>query len=171
MSSERFITFAYGTNMLTARLQERCQSAKPIGVGELKGHELRWHKRSADGSGKCDIPPSTDPAAVVLGVLYEISLDEESALDEAEGLGKGYVKITVQARYNGTDIAAKAYQATAVDESLRPYTWYRALVVAGAREHGLPADYVAQLAAAPALEDHNRTRHAKHMRLIGEVQA
>lgn len=174
MSPDRFITFAYGSNMLTARLQERCKSAKLIGVGELKGHELRWHKRSIDRSGncsgKCDILPSNDPAAVVLGVLYEISPDEESTLDEAEGLGKGYVKIAVQARCNGTDIAAKAYQATAVDESLRPYTWYRALVVAGAKEQGLPANYVAGLEAAPAIEDPDHARHDKHMRLIGEVQ-
>ena len=34
---------------------------------------------------------------------------------------------------------------TAVDESLRPYSWYREFVVKGARQHPLPDEYIAQL--------------------------
>ena len=33
------------------------------------------------------------------------------------------------------------------DPSLTPYDWYKAFVLAGAREHGLPQDYVAALDA------------------------
>ena len=55
MSPDSFITFAYGSNMPSARLRGRCPSARAIGIAELRGHELRWHKRSKDGSGKCDI--------------------------------------------------------------------------------------------------------------------
>ena len=54
MSPDSFITFAYGSNMPSARLRGRCPSARAIGIAELRGHELRWHKRSKDGSGKCD---------------------------------------------------------------------------------------------------------------------
>lgn len=53
--TDHVVTFAYGSNMLVARLTERVPSARPIGIGQLKGHVLRWHKRSKDGSGKCDI--------------------------------------------------------------------------------------------------------------------
>src|SRR5262249_4255523 len=38
------------------------------------------------------------------------------------------------------------------DPTLRPSTRYMALVVAGAREHGLPAEYVEALRAIPANE-------------------
>ena len=41
--------------MFARRLQERVPSAEPIAIGKLKGHVLRWDKRSQrDGSGKCD---------------------------------------------------------------------------------------------------------------------
>ena len=34
-----------------------------------------------------------------------------------------------------------------------PYAWYKRLVIEGAREHGLPADYVAMLEAWPERPD------------------
>lgn len=46
--------FAYGSNMSSARLRARVPSCRPIGIAFLPGHELRFHKRSKDGSGKCD---------------------------------------------------------------------------------------------------------------------
>ena len=46
--------FAYGSNMLTARLRERMPSCKPLGIAKLPGHALRFHKRSKDQSGKCN---------------------------------------------------------------------------------------------------------------------
>jgi gamma-glutamylcyclotransferase len=44
-----------------------------------------------------------------------------------------------------------------------PYDWYKALVIAGAREHGLPADYIAALAAAPAKPDPDKIRAARNL--------
>jgi hypothetical protein len=55
---------------------------------------------------------------------------------------------------------------TDIDHSLRPYSWYRALVVAGAREHRIPEDYIALLETVATQEDPDRTRHAMNMRLI-----
>lgn len=169
MSQGTFLAFAYGSNMPTARLLERCPSAEPIGVAELKGFELRWHKRSKDGSGKCDIVSSSSPEARVLGVLYQVSADEQPALARAEG--KGYAEIEVEVVHAHSLLKAKAYQATDLQEDLVPYTWYRALVVAGAREHGLPASYIAELEVVSAKEDPDRNRHEKNMRLISEVSA
>ena len=166
MSGGSFTTFAYGSNMPTTRLRERGPSATLVGVAKLKGYELRWHKRSRDGSGKCDIVPATSPEARVLGVLYRIAEYEKRNLDRAEGLGHGYAEIDIEVLCDGTPIAAKAYQATDIDHSLRPYSWYRALVVAGAREHRIPEDYIALLEAVATQEDPDRTRHAMNMRLI-----
>ena len=52
--------FAYGSNMLTERLKARVSSATPIGKANLSDHGLRFHKKSKDGSGKCDIIKSPD---------------------------------------------------------------------------------------------------------------
>src|SRR5438128_1900656 len=59
--------FAYGSNMLTQRLKARVPSASPKTVAVLFDHGLRFHKRSQDGSGKCDIVKC--PGEVVHGVV------------------------------------------------------------------------------------------------------
>lgn len=171
MSADTFLNFAYGSNMLSKRLQERCPSAQPKGIAELHGYELRWHKKSRDGSGKCEIVQTDEHGASVFGVLFEIARSDKTALDRAEGLGAGYDEAQVQVLFDTDKYTATAYVATTTDPKLKPYTWYRALVVAGAEEHGLPADYVARLKAAPADHDQDRARHDRMMALIGEVRA
>ena len=154
--------------MLTSRIRERCPSARPLGMAELRGHELRWHKRSRDGSGKCDVVQSAQPETVIYGVLFEIKLSEKPDLDRVEGLGVGYTEREVQVYHNGALRAAVAYVATDKDPELQPYSWYHALVVAGAKEHGLPAPYIAMLQSQPTADDHDRHRHDKYMSLLGE---
>ncbi|MGY3138412.1 gamma-glutamylcyclotransferase [Bradyrhizobium sp. USDA 4501] len=168
MNADSFITFAYGSNMPTARIRERCPSARALGLAELPGYWLRWHKASKDGSGKCDIVASEASGISVFGVLYEIAGAEKSKLDKAEGLGSGYEEADITVRFGGTQVTAKVYRATNADPALRPYTWYRALVIAGAKEHGLPAPYIAGLESVPAAEDPDRARHDRNMALIEE---
>ncbi len=169
MSAVHFINFAYGSNMLTGRLRARCPSAQPIGIAELPGFDLRWHKKSKDGSGKCDIVKSGEPGASVSGVLFQIDRNEKRALDRAEGLGKGYAETEIEVHHGPDLVTAKAYIATDADPTLKPYTWYRALVVAGAKEHALPADYISRLEAVPTIQDPDKERHDKNMALIGGV--
>jgi hypothetical protein len=158
--------FSYGSNMLTRRLRDRAPSATPIGVGQLNGYTLRWHKRSRkDGSGKCDIVATGVASDCVHGVIFAIDADDKRGLDNAEGLGHGYDEKRVVALVDGVPVTAVAYVATDIDPSLRPYDWYKALVVAGAREHRLPAEYVRALEAVRSVPDPDRTRAAKHLAL------
>jgi gamma-glutamylcyclotransferase len=171
MSADHFITFAYGSNMPTARIKARCSSARALGVAELPGYELRWHKKSKDGSGKCDIVPTSQPGVSVFGVLYEIASGEKISLDGAEGLGSGYDETEIEV-YRGADrLTVKAYVAAATDPTLKPYSWYRDLAIAGAKEHGLPDDYIARLEAVTTDKDANQKRHDQNMALIGKVSA
>ena len=39
------LNFAYGSNMLRARIQARVPSARAIGTALLAAKALRWHKR------------------------------------------------------------------------------------------------------------------------------
>ena len=66
-------------------------------------------------------------------------------------------------------LTACAYVATpdAVDATLAPFGWYRALVVAGARESGLPDRYISALAAVTAVADPNEERARRHSRWLG----
>jgi len=153
-----FLNFAYGSNMLTRRLRERVPSARPVAVAVLAGYELRWHKVSHDGSGKCDVVQVNAPQAKVVGVVYEILASEKAALDAAEGLGNGYAETQVVLKTQDREVQAQTYYATNIEFSQVPYTWYKALVVAGAKEHGLPADYVSAIEAVAAKADTNVSR-------------
>lgn len=161
-----FFNFAYGSNMSTARLRARVPSARVIGIGILRSHQLVWHKISIDGSGKCDVIASDAPDAVVYGVVYAIDQTQKAKLDRAEGLGNGYDERQVVVEVGGEPFVANMYYATRTDPALKPYRWYRAHVLAGAYEHKLPPEYIAALEAVEASEDEDTARHAEQMALV-----
>lgn len=166
MTNETVVTFAYGSNMLSDRLIDRVPSAKPIGIGQLRGHVLRWHKRSRDGSGKCDVEKTEVETDTVWGVLFRLRAPEKRALDSAEGLNSGYAEKQVDIISNIGTIRAQVYYATDKDDRLKPYDWYKAFVVTGAREHSLPADYVATLEKAASTQDPDKARAAANEQLL-----
>ncbi len=153
--------FGYGSNLSVPRLQARIDSAMPLGIAQLRDFRLCFHKPSQDGSGKCDIRPH--PGSVVWGMLYELAEPDWQILDAIEGLGKGYQRIDVQLEQASGGCSAVAYQATAMDETLRPYHWYLHHVVYGAEQAALPKDYLAALAAVRAVEDPDIERSASEM--------
>jgi gamma-glutamylcyclotransferase len=161
-----FLYFAYGSNMFARRLAARTPSAVRITTAFIEGHRLAFDKVSTDGSGKCDIVATGNPADRVYGVIFRIAAAEERALDEAEGLGHGYRKdeITV-ATFEGT-FAAMAYIATKKDPKRRPYDWYKGFVVQGAAENELPATYIELIRAVPSQTDPNTARRAKNEALL-----
>lgn len=169
MTKRTFTYFAYGSNMLSARLLARCPSAKPLDVARLDGYQLRWHKVSTDGSGKCNIAPDSGEGAHVLGMIYEISSSDKAALDKAEGVGKGYEEESISVAIGECKYQAIAYLATFTDDTLRPYAWYHAFVLAGAREFDFPDYYLEQIKKTEVRSDPSRERHDKNMAIIPEA--
>ena len=162
--------FAYGSNLLLARIRERTPSATRLGQAALSAHRLCWHKRGfRDGSGKCDAFATSHDSDTVWGALFELDSAERATLDTAEGLGRGYRAIQIRVDTTHGALCAFAYVATpdAVDSTLAPFGWYRDLVVAGARESGLPARYVSELAAVSVVPDPDEPRTRRHRRLLG----
>ncbi len=158
----QFLYFAYGSNLLSQRLRARTPSAVALGCAVLRGHELRWHMASRDGSGKCDVVSGPGTGQTVHGVVYRIASDEKKALDTAESLGVGYRQQIVEVELGAETAHALVYQALRVDASILPYDWYKTLVVSGALEHGLPALYRQQLKAAPCKPDPDAERSMRH---------
>lgn len=159
------IYFAYGSNMSFRRLHERVRSAKPLSVGTLRHHKLAFHKVSTkDGSGKCDIVASAGDD--VMGVLFEIDSFEKPRLDRFEGLGYGYDEKEVQILTDdGQSVYAFTYYATTIDSALKPFTWYIRHMFEGAKEAGLPQDYVAKLEKVESIKDHDLARERKELRI------
>jgi hypothetical protein len=155
--------------MLTARLRARVPSCKPLGRASLRGHELRFHKRSKDGSGKCNALRA-DGAAGVIGVLFSFDATDRARLDRAEGRGAGYddIEVTVLDAEGGI-VNALTYLASPefIDDGLSPYGWYRELVITGAREHGLPQDYIASwIEKVEVIEDPDPARDASERKAL-----
>jgi hypothetical protein len=48
-----------------------------------------------------------------------------------------------------------------IDESLKPYTWYRDLILCGAEQHGLPEDYRRKIENTMDIPDPDENRKAK----------
>lgn len=152
---------AYGSNLHPARLAERLPSARLLGTGHLQHWSLRFYKRSKDDSGKCSILSGSEG---VFFAISEISARDKLALDRIEGLGDGYAEVSLHIPPFG-DCASYVAQESHVDYALRPYDWYQALVLAGARFHGFPDDYVARIGSVPAMPDPDAERSARHWAL------
>ena len=159
--------FAYGSNMLEERLKspERVPGAVFQATGCVQGYRLRFHKRSTDGSGKCNIVKTDSARDVVYGVVFEVPDNQLEALDSAEGVGCGYhcdYDIPVRLA-NGTEMLMLKYVAdtNAIDDTFIPYVWYHRLVIAGAEQHRLPEEYIANLRRVPYSEDPDPKRPTK----------
>lgn len=155
--------FAYGSNMSLQRLQQRVPSAVPIGVFSLPKHRLVFHKLSTDGSAKCDAYSTEDPNDLVFGRLYEIDEAEKPNLDRAEGLGYGYEEKIIKVFNAKESFKTVTYYATKLNNTLKPFTWYKQHVLIGAQEANLPTAYIYTIKAAPAIEDHDKEREAKQL--------
>lgn len=138
-----FLYFAYGSNMLPRRLMARCPSARVVGRATAAGYDLDFSKVSKDRSGKATLVAAEAKAR---GVLFEIANADLADLDRAEG--NGYHRddhFEVEIPEDGQRLSATTYIATAIDGQLKPYDWYLALVIAGAKFHSLGEEYLTRL--------------------------
>jgi cation transport regulator ChaC len=165
---DKILYFAYGSNMLSRRFKHstRVPSARLVGVGSIQGYRLTFDKRSTSGSGKCDAEATGNLDDRVHGVVYEIPRDEKRRLDRVEALGQGYAEKIVEVSLAGRPVSAIMYYATDKDISLKPYHWYKAHVLAGAQEHGLPDEYIASLERVQSIDDPDAGRTARETAIL-----
>jgi hypothetical protein len=159
---------AYGSNLHPLRLMERAPSARVVGVVAMPGRCLKFHKRSnTDRSAKCDLVALPGDAES-FAVLYELSAAHKPLLDAIEGLGHGYREARVGIQLHGVSYRPFLYVAETshIAPSLRPFHWYKEMVIAGARHHGLPEYYVAALEAVESVEDPDPQRTDLHVALL-----
>lgn len=150
--------------MSSFRIRQRISNVENIGTATLYGHVLRFHKKSKDGSAKCDIFKTSNPSDRVHGVLYKINSIDKQKLDGIEGLGFGYSEKSVSVlNSNSKNIEALAYFATDIDENLLPYHWYKEHIVRGAAENRLAANYINELAMVRSIPDPDKQRHLNEL--------
>ena len=141
--------FAYGSNLAASRMSERVASARRACTAWVAGYRLAFGKRGRDGSGKATLIEA--PEAFVWGVVYAIDLRDWHRLDRFE---RGYARISVQVAWEREQhVAATTYVAPETAPDPTAFGWYKRLIVDGAREHGLPAAYIAELERLPERDD------------------
>jgi gamma-glutamylcyclotransferase len=137
--------FAYGSNLSAARLCERAPSAVARGIARADGFALRLDKRGADGTAKVNL--HVELGGAVWGVLYELDAVDWTGLDVHE---RDYARIEIAVSRGARSIAAQTYRSDHLTADRVAAAWYKDLIVAGARAHGLPRDWCALLDALPA---------------------
>jgi gamma-glutamylcyclotransferase len=170
MKTNQLYYFAYGSNLYPERLRRRVPSSRAIATTALRGYRLEFHKRSEDGSGKCNAFYTGHSNDHVLGVVYRMEVAERWLLDRAEGLSRGYHSRLERVMFDGREHEVFFYVADSayIDASLAPYNWYKALVLSGAKIHGFPQPYLTVLQAVPEIEDHDEARALDHFAIIAE---
>ena len=151
----------YGSNLFVQRIVERIPSAKSIATAIVPGYRLRFDKCGRDGSSKANMFFSGSVDDAIHGAIYSIAAGEKSTLDAIEGDAYKTHELIVTTDA-GDEMRVFTYIAaqSATGSTLRPYSWYRALVLAGARWHGFPNWYCDSIAATEVVEDDDRDRDA-----------
>ena len=161
--------FAYGSNLLLTKMTRVVPSAVPGGRVRLSGYRLKFHKKSCDGSAKCDAYGTGDERDVLHGVVYEIDEKEKPNLDRAEGLGSGYNEVEIEVKGDRGPVTAFMYVADSeyIDDTLQPYSWYKEYVLKGAQEQRLPESYIEEhVAKVEAIEDPDKERDKEKRYLL-----
>ena len=136
--------FAYGSNLKLARMRERVPSTRVVAPAWLEEFRLALDKRGGDGSGKANLVRKA--GSRVWGVVYAFESGAWEALDAHE---RGYERIAVAVAAEGRRLEAQTYVALLPTGDPVAFDWYKRLILEGAREHGLPAEWLAVLEALP----------------------
>lgn len=151
---EERLYFAYGANINRALMHLKCGNPQVLGIARLEGHRVDFfgYSRTWDGAVETVIP---DSQSAVWGVLYRLEAYDWERLDNcedarADGTGE-YFHYPVEVSVDGeAPVAATIYKKARLGQPEIPSTQYLNVILEGAREQGLPDEYVAALAAVPA---------------------
>jgi len=136
--------FAYGANMDPVHMAECCPRAKRLGLAILPGRGFRIAAR-----GYGDAAPAAGEQ--LRGVLWELSPDDEAALDRFEGVPEGLYRKEHAAVRDGSGRAVSAMLYRAADPAPgQPVPGYLERILVVGRELGFPADYLESLRRSAA---------------------
>ena len=137
------LLFAYGSNMAAEEMAKFAPEARFVGPARLPGFRLELRRRSFRwGGGVADVVEREGHE--VWGALYELS--ELELLDRKEGSGFAYRRREVEVDADGQPTVALVYEVIDKEpEEVPPTPDYAALLLRGARERGLPGDWLREL--------------------------
>ena len=142
---------AYGAGVNRAEMAKYCPTAKLIGATELKNYRLAF--RGSRASALATIEKLK--GGIVPALLWEISPQDESALDRWIGVPELYRKATIKVRRDGTPVDVLIYILISGKPQNKPSAFYYSTLLEGYRAAGFDADI---LKAAVQDGDQDATR-------------
>ncbi len=136
--------FGYGSNMNRGIFCERRGMApRAVRWGWLEDHRLCFDLPVGPGErAVANVRP--EAGARTCGVLWLLDPEELARLDLTEGVHRGYYRrVPVEIVVDGGErLPAFTYQSSPGVSGRKPSARYLGLMVEGARQHGLPVEYV-----------------------------
>ncbi|XP_067144762.1 gamma-glutamylcyclotransferase-like isoform X1 [Centruroides vittatus] len=133
--------FAYGSNLSSDRLKINNPSAVKNTIGKLKGYELSFQGYSDFWKG-ATANITENKSCEVWGTVWQLPENQIINLDKQEA---GYNSIQVRIKtIEGKEMLCKTYQMPEKQIN-KPSTIYKAVIVYGAVEQNLPAEYINKL--------------------------
>jgi sulfite reductase (NADPH) flavoprotein alpha-component len=142
--------FAYGANMSRRVLARRGLAPRSSEPARLDGYRLRFSHAGLIALEPAFANLEPDPRGAVHGALHLLAREDMDRLDRIEGAEYLHVDVPVTGRDAGV-VTARAYLDPHPVDGRRPSRRYLRCCCEGARELGLPDDYVAGMAAHPSL--------------------
>jgi hypothetical protein len=141
---------AYGSNMDPLQMLLRAPHSPAAGTGWLVGWRLTFGGEDLGWEGAlATVVESDDPADQVFVAIYDLSDQDEEALDDWEGSDLGlYEKIRVRIATLDGDVTAWLYVLDAYEGGL-PSARYLGIIADAAEAAGAPDDYVTALRERP----------------------
>ena len=134
MSSQLFA--AYGAGVNRAEMAKHCPTARLIGTSELKNYRLAFRGSRAGALATIE----KAKGGSVPALLWEISLQDEVALDRWIGVPELYRKATIKVRRDDALVDALIYILISGKPQNKPSAFYYSTLLEGYRAAGFDAD-------------------------------
>lgn len=133
--------FAYASNMNFAQMKRWCPGSRFLTAACLEGYRFVYDGFSPLWDGAVGNIVGS-PSETVWGAVFEITERDRLTLDAFEGYPKAYDRREVEVK----DASGRVYQAMTYCRAGRapgkPHPDYERVVLDGARDCGLPEDYI-----------------------------
>jgi cation transport regulator ChaC len=126
-------------------MRSRYPSTELLGTANYEGHELGFHRYGDQGEGGCTIVHR--PGATLYGLLFRLNEADMTRMLEVGGAADHYEAREIDVRLqSGEMVRAVTLRVDGDEGPWAPPEPYARLVLDGAAEAGLSADYRARLA-------------------------
>ena len=135
---------AYGSNLDPRQMLQRAPHSPHLGTGWLRGWRLTFGGEEIGWEGSV-ATLAEDPNASVFVSLYDLTKQDESALDDWEGVTTDlYRKIRVRVETMTGTQSCYVYVLNSFEGGI-PSQRYLEIMVAAAIEAGAPEDYISEI--------------------------